>query len=155
VPTQPPPINPEAQNPLELILPAIGLLLAGLIVFAVLVAIAVFIYWWWEWRGMGGLSPASRAYARLERYIGLIGLRLGRDQTTEERRKEIIRNIPQAERPVTAITRLYTTERYGPGDQQPGETQRRSDVVEKAWPYARRNILRRWLSRFKFWNRNR
>ena len=154
VPTQPPPMSPpDAQNPIEVILPAIGLLLLGLLLIALLVALVTFIYWWWEWRGMGGLSPISRAYARLDRYIKLIGIRLGNDQTTEERRREIVRNIPQAERPVTAITRMYTTERYGPGAPHPAEAQRKSDIAAKAWTQTRKNIIRRWLRRLRFWSR--
>ena len=154
VPTQPPPVRPESPNPIELILPALGLLLAGILLFALLVLIGTLIYWWWEWRGMGGMSPISRAYARLERYIGLLGFRPRADQTTEERRGAMIRQVPQAERPITAISRMYTTERYGRGNQHPAEVQRRSELAERAWPEVRRNILQRWLRRFQFWRRD-
>ncbi len=148
VPTQPAPIQPEPQGPLSFILPALGLALLGLLLLGVVAAIITFIWWWWEWRGMRGLSPVSRAYARLERYIPLIGIRFDERQTPEERRKHVASNLPQVERPVTAITRLYTTERYGRGDRHPAESQRKTDIVDDAWQDTRKNILQRWLRRF-------
>lgn len=155
VPTQPAPINPAPRNPLETILPALGMLLLGLLLLMLLLALAVFIYWWWEWRGMRGLSPVARAYARLERYVRLIGIQLRRQETPEERRQQILKTLPQAERPVTAITRLYTSERYGPSDRHPAENQRRTGIVDEAWTHTRSSILRRWLNRFVPWRRNR
>lgn len=154
VPTQPSPIEPEASNPIELVLPAIGLLLLGIIAFVLILVLLAFIYWWWEWRGMGGLSPITRAYARLERYVGLIGIHLGSQETPEERRRTIVRQLPQAERPVTAITRLYTTEKYSRRSQNPMDGQRTLDIVEQAWPDARGSILGRWARRFMPWRRN-
>ncbi len=154
VPTQPSPIEPEASNPIELVLPAIGLLLLGLLAFVLLLVFLAFVYWWWEWRGMGGLSPITRAYARLERYVGLIGIRLGSQETPEERRRTIVRQLPQAERPVTAITRLYTTEKYSNRSQNPTQEQRTLDIVDQAWPDARSSILGRWARRFTPWRRN-
>lgn len=153
LPTQPAPVNPEPRNPLSFILPALGLVLLGVLVLLLIVALLVLLYWWWEWRGMRGLSPISRAYARLERYLGLIGLRFGATETPEERRRHISRDLPSAERPVTAITRLYTMERYGPGYKHPADEQQRADSAEKAWGDARGRILRRWLRRLQFWRR--
>lgn len=155
VPTQPAPIDPPPRSPIELILPALGLLLLGALLLALLFALALFIYWWWEWRGMRGLSPISRAYARLERYVRLIGVYFSRQSTPEERRRQILKSLPQAERPVTAITRLYTSERYGPGDRHPAQGQRNSDMADQAWTTTRGNILRRWMNRFIPWRRNR
>jgi transglutaminase-like putative cysteine protease len=155
VPTQPAPIDPQPQSPLALILPALGLLLGVILLFLLLFAIATFIWWWWEWRGMRGLSPVARAYARLERYVGLLGIHLRSEETPEERRRHIVRDLPSAERPVTAITRLYTTERYGPGLRHPAEAQRNMEVAEHAWSTARGNILQRWLRRFVPWLRDR
>ncbi len=154
IPTQPPPINPQPQNPFELILPAVGLLLLGILFILLLVIIGILIWWWWEWRGMRGLSPISRAYARLERYMSLIGIYFRRDETPEERRYMILRNVPKAERPVTAITRLYIDERYGPEQEHPAQGRRRIEIAEQAWPDARGNILKRWLRKFMFWRRN-
>jgi transglutaminase-like putative cysteine protease len=146
VPTQPPPIRPQPRGPLSFILPALGLALLGLLVIAILVALGTFIWWWWEWRGMGGLSPITRAYARLERYAALLGIKLAIQQTPEERRRRILREIPAAEPPVTAITRMYSVERYGrPAQPASGE------AADKAWVDARENILKRFLRRFIPW----
>ena len=150
VPTQPAPTPPESNNPISLLLPALGLVLLGLLALFVLVVIGLFIYWWWEWRGMGGLSPITRAYARLERYIGLIGINLRDDETTEERRRRIVKVLPKAQRPVTAITRLYTNERYGPRNVDPQREARRNEAIEDAWVDTRGNILRRWARKFRF-----
>jgi transglutaminase-like putative cysteine protease len=154
VPTQPAPTNPEAQSAFDFILPALGLLFGLILLVLLLIAIATFIYWWWEWRGMRGLSPVARAYARLERYLGLIGIQLSREQTPDERRRHIVKNVPQAERPVTAITRMYITERYGPGLRHPAQAQRNTEIADQAWTDARGNILQRWLRRFVPWLRD-
>lgn len=154
VPTQPAPISPQPQSPLSFILPALGVALLIILLLVLLVLLGLFTWWWWEWRGMKGLSPIARAYARLERYLGLIGIRFGSQETPEERRRQITRNLPKAERPVTAITRLYMTERYGPGAKHPAEAQRQSDIVEEAWPDARSSILQRWARRLIPWLRN-
>ncbi|MEQ8673095.1 MAG: transglutaminaseTgpA domain-containing protein [Aggregatilineales bacterium] len=148
VPTQPPPIPPEPQGPLAFILPALGLAFMGLLLLGIVAAIIVFIWWWWEWRGMRGLSPISRAYARLERYIPLVGIRFDEKQTPEERRKKVVSGLPQIERPVTAITRLYATERYGRVNRRPEDAVRKTDIADEAWSNTRTNILRRWLRRF-------
>ena len=154
IPTQPSPISPEPQSPLEFILPALGFAFLGLIVIAVVIALLTFLYWWWEWRGMGGLSPVTRAYARLERYASLIGIRFSPEQTPEERRKNMVKGLPKIERPVTAITRLYTTERYSRPPEHPAENHQKSQVADQAWSDTRGNILRRWLRRFIPWKRN-
>jgi transglutaminase-like putative cysteine protease len=151
VPTQPPPVRPQPRGILSYILPALGVALLGLLLVALLVAIGFFIYWWWEWRGMKGLSPVSRAYARLERYLPLVGIRVAPQQTPEERRARVVRDLPAAEPPVTAITRLYVSERYGPA--QPAEGAVQSDVADRAWTDARGNILKRLARRFLPWAR--
>jgi hypothetical protein len=99
------------------------------------------------------LSAISRAYARLERYLGLIGIQLGSQQTPEERRVRIVRALPRAEPPVTAITRMYTAERYGRGTTSPKEADLQADVADEAWSDTRGNILRRWLRRLIPWRR--
>ena len=153
VPTQPPPLTPQPRSPLAFLLSALGVALLGLLLIVLLAAVAVFIWWWWEWRGMGGLSPVARAYARLERYIGLIGIKPGPQQTPEERRRQIVRQLPNAEPPVTAITRMYISERYGPGPKHPQDVAMHADVAEEAWTDARSNILRRFLRRLLPWAR--
>jgi len=153
VPTQPPPLTPRPAGPLGFILQALGAALVVLLIIAVIVGVGVFTWWWWEWRGMGGLSPVTRAYARLERYLGLIGLHLGSEQTPEERRQRIVRALPKAEPPVTAITRMYTVERYGRGGQTPHDTELQSGMADEAWVDTRTNILQRFLRRLLPWTR--
>ncbi len=154
VPTQPPPLAPQQQGPLSFLLPVVGAILLAIISVLVLIGVIVFIWWWWEWRGMGGLSPVARAYARLARYVPLIGVRLTEQQTPEERRGVITHNLPAVEPPVSAITRMYTAERYGPGTQKPHEIELQAEVADEAWTHTRGNILRRWLRRvFMPWRR--
>lgn len=152
LPTAPAPVAPEPRSVLDMLLPALGLVL--LIVFFLLLLIAALwmLYWWWEWRGMRGLSPITRAYARLERYLGLIGIKFQPQLTPEERRRETMRELPGAERPVTSITRLYAAERYGPADRTTSE--QAADQADAAWSEARRNILARWRRKFMFWRRD-
>ncbi len=154
VPTQPAPIQPDVSNPLEIILPALSLLVIGLIVLLILIAIGTYIWWWLEWRGMRGLSPVARAYARLERYLGMIGIRFAGHETTEERRRRMIQDVPQARRPISAITRMYTTERYGKQRSNPTIDHRKSEAAEQAWSDARSRLIKRWAKRFMFWQRD-
>lgn len=142
------PPDPPDTSFLSFLLPAITLALIFFAFIAAIVLIALFIFWWWEWRGMRGLSPISRAYARLMRYIGLIGLRSTDDETPEERRRRIIRELPRAERPVTAITRTYTVERYSGKREGTPENAERNQIADNAWLDARSSILRRWIRRF-------
>ena len=101
---------------------------------------------------MRGLSPVARAYARMERYIGLIGLHPPPQQTPDERRHAILSTLPQAEPPVNAITTLYTAERYGQRDSDEQEVA--EEMAEHAWPEVRHSILGRWLRRlFMPWTR--
>jgi transglutaminase-like putative cysteine protease len=153
VPTQPPPLTPQPRGPLSFILRALAAALVGILLIALLIGLAVFTWWWWEWRGMRGLSPVARAYSRLERYLTLIGLRFGGHQTPDERRERIVSQLPQAEPPVTAITRMYTAERYGPGDTLQMNADQQSEAADDAWSDTRTTILRRWLRRFLPWGR--
>ncbi len=154
IPTQPPPLTPQQPNPLIAVIQAIGAALLIILVFALVIAFSLFVYWWWEWRGMRGLSPVSRAYARLERYASLIGLRFGHQQTPDERRQQVSRRLPQAEPPVSAITNLYSNERYGRRTRSPAEADAQSDLADEAWTETRASILRRYLRRFLPWLRN-
>lgn len=152
LPTLPDPVQPPPADPLELLLPAAGLVLTLVIIALVLIAIGWMLYWWWEWRGMKGLSPISRAYSRLERYLGLLGVGFRPDQTPEERRRDTMRAVPGSERPVTAITRLYNAERYSANPERL-KTPNIETQADTAWADARKGILSRWLDKFKFWKR--
>lgn len=148
VPTVAPPVTPPPAPQgdfLSFLLPAltVALILIGSIILLIL--LLLFTYWWWEWRGMGGLSPVSRAYARLMRYISLIGVRSYEQETPEERRQKIIQQLPKAEKPVSAITHAYTAERYGPAREDDARTDNTAQRADQAWQDARHNILIRWL----------
>lgn len=154
IPTQPPPLTPQQPGFLSLLLSALGLALVGLFLILLLVGVGVFVYWWWEWRGMRGLSPITRAYSRLERYIGLIGIRFISQQTPDERRQQMTNRLPKAEVPITTITNLYTVERYSKGATSANEAEVQSEMADEAWSDTRGNIIRRYLQRFIPWRRN-
>jgi transglutaminase-like putative cysteine protease len=147
IPTQPPPLRPTPREESPYLLPAVAAVLLLLFVILLLLAALLFIYWWWEWRGMKGLSPIVRAYARLERYLGLIGIRLKPEQTPNERRQRIIRDLPAAEPSITAIMRMYIQERYGPNRRASTPATPQGQVADRAWTDARGSILQRWLRR--------
>jgi transglutaminase-like putative cysteine protease len=153
LPTQPAPVEQQPQDILSLLLPAAGLVLGLVLLALLLIFLGWLTYWWWEWRGMKGLSPVSRVYTRLERYLGLIGLRFAPTETPEERRRTTMRALPGSERPVTAITRLYTAERYGRKESLMQASPNVEAQAETAWADARKSILGRWLDRFKFWKK--
>ncbi len=148
IPTQPPPMAQQPTGLLPTLLRALGAALLVLLIVVLLLGGGVFVYWWWEWRGMRGLNPIARAYARLERYLGLIGLRFGSEQTPDERRQRIVRQLPQAEPPVSAITGLYAAERYGRPSPPAEERGPKDEMADEAWVDARSSILRRYLRRF-------
>jgi len=147
VPTVEPPIAPQNSPPF----PLVNVILSALFLLLMLVIIALLIallFWWWEWRGMGGLSPVTRAWARLERYVRLIGIRNTDHKTTLEKRRDIEKRIPAAKQPIRAISELYTTERYRGRSDDPTEHARHAETANKAWGDTRKNILLRWLKRF-------
>ena len=148
LPTVEPPIPPDDPPPLTEIQPLILVALAAMSLAVVLAILALLIFWWWEYRGFGGLSPISRAYARLERYIQLIGISVGSQQTTLEKRRELQRNIPAARESIRTISDLYTRERYGGVSQQAGDDDGYAESAARAWTRARGNILRRWLRKW-------
>ena len=148
LPTVQPPISPDDPPPLSLLQPIILIALVVMLFLLILAIIALLLFWWWEWRGFGGLSPVARAYARLERYIQLIGISIGSTRTTLEKRRELQRRIPAAKAPIRTISDLYTRERYGSGKLEPGEYKHFAETADKAWYRTRGDILRRWLRRW-------
>ena len=150
VPTQPPPLEPpppQNQGFLSFLMPLLGMVLAVLMTLLIVGLLLLLVWWWWEWRGLRGMNPVARAYARLERYIALIGIRLSHDQTPAERRQRIVSDLPIVEPPVTAITEMYTAQRYGRDDQHPVEIERQAAAADDAWVDTRGSILKRWLRR--------
>lgn len=153
IPTQPPPPPPAQRGPIATLLSLLGIVLLAIVSVVLLVAIALFVYWWWEWRGMRGLSPVVRAYARLERYAGLIGIRFGSQQTPNERQMQIAQELPPAEPPVSAIMQMYNSERYGAQGKNVHPGTQTNDAADEAWVDTRTNILRRFLRRLLPWGR--
>lgn len=147
LPTVEPPISPDNPPPLSLLQPLILFVLALMLFLLILAIIGLLLFWWWEWRGMSGLSPVTRAYARLERYIQLLGINIGRSQTTLERRRELQQRLPAARDSIRTISDLYTRERYDDRDRNSSANQTYAETADKAWFRARGNILRRWLRR--------
>jgi transglutaminase-like putative cysteine protease len=157
VPTVAPPIRPPeppTTDFLSFLLPALGVGLLLFLFVLLLVALGTLLYWWWEWRGLRGLSPVARAYARLERYLVLLRLRRPPEETAEEYRERVVQKLPAAERPVTAITRTYMAERYGQQREGSADGARNARIAENAWLEARKRILAGWLRRFQFWRRD-
>lgn len=150
IPTTTPPMQSPPQGPMAIILPALLMLLVGLLVFALIAAILAFVWWWWEWRGMRGFSPVVRAYARMERYVtGLLGLPVRDELTPNERSSAIARGLPRrAERPVSAITRMYVTERYGRGPETESDVEQHAKGADRAWKRLREQILSKAFWRF-------
>lgn len=151
MPTMPPPVEPPPPSVLDLLMPAFGLVLGIVIIALLIIALVWMLYWWWEWRGMRGLSPISRAYHRLERYLGLLNIRFAPQQTPEERGTIATHELPQSERPLNAISRLYGAERYGRTEEPPSEAAH--NQADEAWSDVRSSILKRWRRRFMFWKR--
>ncbi len=148
VPTVPPDMQVQPPNDVfSALLRAFGAAFLLLLLVIAFVLLLVFVWWWWEWRGLGKLTPISRAYARLERFLPLAGVRTADQQTTEERRQYVVRQIPQAERPITTIMRLYTRERYGRQRGVSPADSNEASRVDEAWPLVRKTILGRWLRR--------
>jgi transglutaminase-like putative cysteine protease len=121
----------------------------ALIIVAGVLAI-LFTIWYVEYRGLGGLNIVERAYARLAIYGRWIGLHFGQSATPDERRRYLVDEVPEGEKPVNAITRAYVENRYGePADRE--ERIRSSHIAQQAWRDARRAFIRhklaRWLGR--------
>ena len=140
-----PPPAPEEPTPFALPHPLVAAAIVILLLLLLLALLLVLLFWWWEWRGMSGLSPISRAYARLERYIRLLGIDTRSSQTPLEKRRAIQNRIPAAQEPIRAISDLYIQERYGSAD--PSQQTRQNRRAERAWHRTRGSIIRRWLRR--------
>lgn len=147
VPTVEPPIAPQNQSSFSL-LTIVASAIFFLLLLVIISLLVAFLFWWWEWRGMGGLSPVTRAWARMERYVSLVGIKPSDDKTTLEKRREIQKHIPAAKEPIRAISELYTQERYRGRSQDATEHARFAETADKAWNDTRKNILLRWLRKF-------
>ncbi len=123
----------------------IALAILALIVVALLLALLALI-WFVEYRGLGGLNIVQRAYARMEIYSRWLGLRFEEAATPDERRRILVAEIPEGERPVTAITRAYIEDRYA-APAPPSAQKAKAIIADEAWQTARGVFIRRKLAR--------
>ncbi len=124
--------------------------LVTLFTIMLLILMATIIIWWVEQRGLGGLNPIQKAYARLEIYGRWLDIRLHNRQTPHERRSTLVEEVPKGKRPISAITLLYTEDRFGPPLPQNEQDEAEYDA-RQAWSDARfafiSEKLRRWRRR--------
>ncbi len=136
-----PPLQSGTTNP-EATPPAVGpLLFLILVVIVSVVLMGLLIPWWIEARGLNGLSPIAKAYARLHRYGAWLGLRPRPSETPFERGQRLMQTAPQASRAVEQITGWYNVERYR---RAPAA---RAETVRRTWGRARRALIRLALAR--------
>jgi transglutaminase-like putative cysteine protease len=150
-PEPPEPPRPDSNPLVDFVLGVLRLVLIGLVVILLTLGLAALVYWYWEWRGFRGMNPIARVYARLQRFAALLGVQPPSTATPDERRDQIVRAVPAAERPVSVITQLYSEGRYH--TPETGHTPGRAEAAEAAWGAARRGILGRWLRRLTGLNR--
>jgi len=96
------------------------------------------------------MSDVSRAYARVQSFARLIGLRPPPSATPYERAARISRALPDGEQAVYRITRLYAEEQYA----QPRDRHTRlkaSAGARSAWSRLRPRFLRRIALRVIGW----
>jgi hypothetical protein len=124
------------------------LLTLGIFVLVVLAgALAIlFTIWYVEYRGLGGLNIVERAYARMAIYGRWLGLSFAESSTPDERRHYMIDELPDGEKPISAITHAYIRNRYAePADHD--VRVRDSHIAHGAWQEARKTFIRRKLAR--------
>lgn len=134
----------DGPNWLRVIL--ITLAVFALIIIAILLVL-LFLIWYVEYRGLGGLSIVQRAYARMGIYSRWMGLHFDPAATPDERRRYLVTEIPEGEKPVTAITRAYIEDRYA-APVPAATSHAKETLVDEAWQEARRMFIRRKLARF-------
>ncbi|MFN7210884.1 MAG: DUF4129 domain-containing protein, partial [Aggregatilineales bacterium] len=143
-PTPTPTPAPPPLLPLDLP-PPVTDFLSSLLTVALIIALLSFggvaAIWWVEYRGLDRLSPIGRAYARLERAAGQLGIALREGDTALERGKRAARTLREEGQPIMTITDAYITERYAPRPPDLAEEKQ----VESAWRRVRRALLGRWL----------
>ena len=100
--------------------------------------------------GLGGLDGVQRAYARLAIYGRWLGIHFPESATPDERRYQMVGEVPQGDQPITTITRAYIAGRYGnPADRA---DDRAPNEAVTAWQQARRVFIRaKWE---RFWRRS-
>ena len=121
-------------------------LLAMVSIVTTVVLTVLFVIWWIEHRGLGGLNPVQKAYARLAIYGRWLGINLSNRQSPNERQHVLVQAVPDGQDPIQEITTLYSQDRFGapmPDEQR----ERASEIAKEAWSDARFAFIRRKFSR--------
>jgi transglutaminase-like putative cysteine protease len=150
MPTATPPPPPEVtrvgggngSDILRVVLLTLGIL-ALLVLSGVMVIL--FMIWYVEYRGLGGLNIVERAYARMAIYGRWLGMRFAQSSTPDERRRYLVDELPEGEKPINAITHAYIENRYAEPASREARV-RNSHVAQEAWQEARWTFIRRKLA---------
>ena len=119
-------------------------LLIAIISITILIILTLFTIWWIEHRGLGGLNPVQKAYARLGIYGRWLGLKLTNRQTPIERQHVLVEAVPDGQQPIETITDLYARDRFA----RPAKSQAETDTdARSAWSNARSAFIRRKFGR--------
>ncbi|NDJ76301.1 MAG: hypothetical protein GYB65_08570 [Chloroflexi bacterium] len=116
------------------------------LVVAVIVLAIVFMIWYVEYRGLGGLNIIQRTYARLGIYGRWVGVNFDESATPFERRRHLVGEVPDGEKPINTITSAYIQDRYAPPAPQAMD-QEKTFAAQEAWQEARWVFIRRKLGR--------
>lgn len=152
-PTSTPPPPPQDVNVNEdngsAILQIVAIFLGGLLLLLlVLVVSGLVAFWWFENRGLWGLNPIQKSYARMGIYGQWIGETLSERETPQERGKRLGEAVPDGKKPITDIASLYTYDRFAPPPKE--DTLKRQEYSEwaiSAWAKARIAFIREKLRR--------
>jgi transglutaminase-like putative cysteine protease len=127
------------------------ILMIILIPLVILLVIGLLVIWWVEYRGLGGLSPVARAYARMGIYGRWLGIGLSSRLTPDEQRRRLVEEVPEGRPHINEISGLYTEERFGPPLRDEAAQYRMNQTARHSWTRARiafiNEKLRRWLKR--------
>ena len=125
-----------------------GILLA--IILGVWVESGLFMVWWVEHRGLGGLTPIQKAYARMGIYGRWLGVDLNGLLTPDEQRRRLVRRSSGwAENPLGTIAGLYTEERFAPPPLDKSTKQSATNMAKQSWTRARLEFIREKMRRWR------
>ncbi len=133
-------VNAGDDNDSNLLRTLLIILASMLVTITAILTIGGIMLWWVEYRGLGGLNPIQKAYARLEIYGHWLGLGLHNRQTPEERRQVLVDSVPEGEPPINTIAHLYTHNRFAPpiSEEEQDEAEYQAS---RAWRDARLSFI--------------
>lgn len=131
---------------LNWLLMILGILLA---IIAFVTLTGFFMIWWVEYRGLGGLTPVQKAYARMGIYGRWLGADLNSLLTPDEQRRRLVEEVPDGHEPIGTITGLYTEERFAPPSPDKALKHRATDIAKQSWTKARLEFLREKIRRWR------